>query len=269
MKMATDVGVQGYGLEVGEKTDRSDAMSRVTDSQSSDSSEMRRVQNHARAPPIVNHNFANGEHVTIWNNLEQRKIAGNAAPLGKNLNKYLMKHPECEIYCGQDVQQGLRNNSNPRARTEASGLGIHVPIWNREEERKIAGNAAPLAKNLALYLARHPDCEVYNGQDKEEGFQAQKHARLQKHMQRQQPFIETPFIDPWLVDVRRHDSFEVEIEEITLAEANVDIDFSCFVQDDMNLEELDFESGMDFSPSGYLSLTSIPPPGCDMSVSVE
>ncbi|KAA8490973.1 hypothetical protein FVE85_9865 [Porphyridium purpureum] len=124
--------------------------------------------------------FGLGEHVTIWNRREQRKIAGNAAPLGKNLPRYLEKHPDCEVYAGQDLVDGMRPKSSPfrfcengqpsglAANYVASG-GEHVAIWNRVERRKIAGNAAPLAKNIQQYLAKHTDCEVYTGQDKLDG----------------------------------------------------------------------------------------------------
>jgi len=40
-----------------------------------------------------------------------------------------------------------------------------VVIWSRKYRRKLGGNAAPFRRNLAAYLKKHPDCEVYAGQD--------------------------------------------------------------------------------------------------------
>ncbi|KAF6001136.1 hypothetical protein F1559_003433 [Cyanidiococcus yangmingshanensis] len=98
-------------------------------------------------------------HVTIWNRAELRKIAGNAAPLRRNLRKYLTRHPECEVFDGQDERL------DPEVRASMVD-NEHVPIWHRIERRKVTGNAAPLRKNLAKYLTKHPECEVYNGQDR-------------------------------------------------------------------------------------------------------
>lgn len=113
-------------------------------------------------------NFKDGEHVTIWNCTESRKIAGNAAPLGKNLVKYLMSHPDCEVFVNQDQDTSGRNGKrSSKVNLEDLAAGDHVAIWNRKEKRKIAGNAAPLAKNLTAYLAKRPDCEVYTDQDAE------------------------------------------------------------------------------------------------------
>ncbi|KAG8469025.1 hypothetical protein KFE25_007543 [Diacronema lutheri] len=43
-----------------------------------------------------------GERVVMWNVREQRKVSGNAAPMIKNLKSYLKRHPDREIYAGQD-----------------------------------------------------------------------------------------------------------------------------------------------------------------------
>lgn len=95
------------------------------------------------------------KHVTIWNTIELRKVAGNAAPLRRNLARFLAAHPECQEYTGQDKDPAL-----------AGALDKHVPIWHKTYQRKVTGNAAPLRKNLAAYLRKHTHCEVYDGQDK-------------------------------------------------------------------------------------------------------
>jgi len=38
------------------------------------------------------------ERVTIWDSRTGRKVTGNAAPMQKNLQKYLKKRPYCEVY---------------------------------------------------------------------------------------------------------------------------------------------------------------------------
>lgn len=107
------------------------------------------------------------KHVTIWNRLERRKIAGNAAPLRRNVGRYLAKHPECEVFNGQDKRMEGLLAFDPVTGLPVVAQNEHVPIWHLREKRKVTGNAAPLRKNVHTYLAKHPDCEIYNGQDKE------------------------------------------------------------------------------------------------------
>ena len=38
----------------------------------------------------------------IWNRVLKYKVTGNAAPLERNLEKYLRRHPDCEVYMNQD-----------------------------------------------------------------------------------------------------------------------------------------------------------------------
>jgi len=103
-------------------------------------------------------------HVTIWNRVECRKIAGNAAPLRRNLERYLNNNKDCEVYVDQDKRPN--QNMNPENQ--------HVPIWNKVERRKVTGNAAPLRKNLIPYLKKHSNCEEYIGQDKQGGLASGK-----------------------------------------------------------------------------------------------
>jgi hypothetical protein len=132
----------------------------------------------ASSPPI----YADGDHVTIWNRIEKRKIAGNAAPLGKNLQKYLDLHPDCEVYHVQDHELSGSRSGRKRQRGEGemAAAGDHVAIWNKKEQRKIAGNAAPLLKNLVSYLAKRPDCEPYDFQDQELKKEAQRRKIIAK-----------------------------------------------------------------------------------------
>jgi len=100
------------------------------------------------------------KRITMWNKRENRKISGNAAPMEKNIAEYLRKHPECEVYDGQ------RNFVDPAVRAAQLAAEPRVTIWNKNERRKVSGNAAPLEKNINEYLKKHPECEVYCGQEK-------------------------------------------------------------------------------------------------------
>lgn len=107
-------------------------------------------------------------HITIWNRRERRKIAGNAAPLRRNLLRYLQDHTECEEYVGQDKNPSttFSDEIDPETGENISVQNEHIPIWHTVDRRKVTGNAAPLRKNLVSYLKKNPNCEVYDGQDK-------------------------------------------------------------------------------------------------------
>jgi len=121
----------------------------------------------AMAPPIMSKpqlqttpSEAAPKRITMWNKKENRKISGNAAPMEKNIDEYLRKHPECEVYNGQ------RSQLDPAIRAAQLAAEPRITIWNKTERRKVSGNAAPLEKNIEEYLRKHPDCSIYDGQDK-------------------------------------------------------------------------------------------------------
>ena len=104
-----------------------------------------------------------GDRITVWNRTSKRKVCGNAAPMEKNQQKYLAKHPDCELCNGQDK---VLTAEEKLARTAEQN---RIPIWNKVEQRKISGKAAPSEKNLADYLRNRPHCEVYTGQNSPPG----------------------------------------------------------------------------------------------------
>lgn len=57
-----------------------------------------------------------------------------------------------------------RSPPNPSGGSDDRFNCKRVTVWNLKENRKVSGNAAPMEKNLADYLRKHPECEIYTGQ---------------------------------------------------------------------------------------------------------
>jgi len=97
-----------------------------------------------------------------------------------NLAKYLARHPECEVYCGQDQGKAPADTDVAQKRRVESAtakpkapIQKRVTLWHKVQKRKVVGNAAPLEKNVHAYLAKHPEYEIYDahGQEKEKDIQ--------------------------------------------------------------------------------------------------
>lgn len=219
---------------------------------------------------IATQEWSDSDHVTIWNRNEKRKIAGNAAPLGRNLVKYLEKHPDCEVYLGQDDLDGTgrsrkrrRNTSQAAIRAKATQVecSVHVPIWHLKERRKIAGNAAPLAKNLASYLARHPETEVYDGQDVRFNAKVLKVSSSGTEssctsIREEDCFLASIPFDPWLAGSFSQEENISDAVYWERAEENIDKWYSSATEE---FQESD-------SDSCYSSLDPIAEPGFDAPI---
>mmetsp|Transcript_25272 Transcript_25272/g.63229 ORF Transcript_25272/g.63229 Transcript_25272/m.63229 type:complete len:248 (-) Transcript_25272:46-789(-) len=110
------------------------------------------------------------EHVTIWNRSERRKVAGNAAPLRRNLARYLMRHPDCEVYFNQDLAAGVRRRRIAKMRRgmwqpAGNSPNERVVLWNLRTKATVRGEDAPEVKNLSAFLCANMDFEIYSGQD--------------------------------------------------------------------------------------------------------
>jgi len=79
-------------------------------------------------------------HVTIWNRAENRKIAGNAAPLRRNLQKYLAKHPECEVYTEQDRM--LMQPGAPGAMMQSADAAAAASLASAQQQQQFAQNGS-------------------------------------------------------------------------------------------------------------------------------
>jgi len=111
-----------------------------------------------------------GRRVPLWNVVYRRRISGNSAPMEQNLEKYLKRHPECEIYAGQDLPTYAGGDQEAKRQAALQALAARpvrqlqkrVTLWHKIHKRKVVGNAAPLEKNVDEYLRKHPEFELYD-----------------------------------------------------------------------------------------------------------
>jgi hypothetical protein len=65
---------------------------------------------------------------------------------------------------GDAASPAVASAVNTASTMPAGGPDSRVAVWNRVQQRKVAGTAAPRRAGLEAYLAQHPECEVFRGQ---------------------------------------------------------------------------------------------------------
>lgn len=111
-------------------------------------------------PPVPDDGQDPYARVPQINTLTNEVRYGRAAPIRRNLKKYHKRHPHMRTYVPDPdqlppVEEGFKNGEGEQT----------VAVWKTRLGMKITGNSAPYRKNIKRYLATHPDCELYVGQD--------------------------------------------------------------------------------------------------------
>jgi hypothetical protein len=81
-------------------------------------------------------------------------------PPGLSPEAFSKAHFLASVYIRTTAKK--RKNKERETGKSRPDSNVRIPIWNRSEQRKTSGFASPLFRNLAKYLAEHPECEVYD-----------------------------------------------------------------------------------------------------------
>mmetsp|Transcript_8400 Transcript_8400/g.19900 ORF Transcript_8400/g.19900 Transcript_8400/m.19900 type:complete len:239 (+) Transcript_8400:247-963(+) len=166
--------------------------------------------------PVVSVDASEAEHVTIWNRAEKRKIAGNAAPLRRNLDRYLNNHPDCEVYKDQDIAAGMKRRKVAKPK--------RPPVHQQNVVMTVGG-----ASTFESHRLRTVDrlTTIIEGSS----------------TQARNPYVE---LDPWLVGTGGSSSDE---------EDDPSVDAVLGLSQDLYSAS---DSGSSFQPNVYLSLSNLP-----------